>query len=258
MTLPITLSKKTFNSAVTRMKAFFDNDRKKAAQALSQGLYAEDYNVVASKLNSQPKTAKGALIGLDKDDLKTLAENLKDLRNEINHLVTNEVFFVNNATNMRQNFDLDMPDLENRALALLLNEIETTILDIKKYNNVTRLSVQGFHNPVRYLSDFEREYCINAELKTENLLIKWNAITIENSDYEGNDFKGDAEDQDITVNGIHWLDWLKSFQLSDNDFKEAYNLFDDFATSIAETGDAFIPELNISAELALMLKKELL
>ena len=260
MNTSIVLSKKTFNAAVTRMKALFDNDRKKAAEALSQGLYAEDYNVTVSKLNGLPKTANGVFSKLNEKQLNTMGDNLLSLLTDVRNFKLNKVFFVSNATDMLNDFMLNDMEIENTELVSLLNEIQSTVEDIKKYNDVTRLQISGFDEVTKTLSDFERQYCINASLQTERLLLEWKCITIERSDYEGSTIEGDIDDPDgfnFTVNGIHYLTWLESFKLSKEDYEFTLPYLQDFITSIQNANDSYSPNLTISAELATLLQAEL-
>jgi hypothetical protein len=257
MNSSIVLSKKTFNTAVSRMKGYFSNDRKITAEALSQGLYAEDYNVVAKKLKSQPKTSTGVISTLSDDKRMLLNDNLKELVGDIQNLNANKAFFVSNATSMLSGFSLSDLNIKNTSLMAAFNEIQSTMESIKKYNEVTRLSVSGYNEPTRYFSDIDHEYEINASLKTDNFFIEWRSVTIEHSDFEGRNVK-DNDHLEFLINGVHYFKWLNSFLLGGEEFDQALTALEDFFHSISRAQDAYLPELTISPELAIMLKNELL
>lgn len=259
MNTSIVLSKKSFNAAVSRMKTYFSGDRKQASEALSQALYSEDYNITASKLKALPRTSSGVISSMNGNEFRKFKSNVSNLLTHIKNMNADDVYYVQNAKDMLEDFDFNYCHIGNEKLKALLNEIQQTMIDISGYKDVKRLSISGFSKPVKHYEEFERDYSVDASLQTENLMIKWNSIIIAESDMNGKSFSSSCEHEeaDFTINDIHFLEWLKTFNLSKEDYDEVSVSMMDFMSSIASCTDSYTPDLNISAELAIMLKNEL-
>lgn len=245
-----------FNNAANKLKDIgFSGDRKAAAQALSVSLFSQDYNVVSSVLKSQPKTSDGVMSKISPAQRRLLATNLKALSEQLE--MADSV-----QENCEKNAKLMLSEIRNIPIQItkhdkgispikLLGEIFSTIDEISKGENVSRLQVWNVYNVIRDIDAYSREIEVSASLKTENFFIEWKDFPIiEEGTGRAYDFLRSPE-RSIFINGMHLVDWMASSKINTN--------IQDLLFSIAKCDvNSCNLSLSVSAELASILVKEMI